>query len=55
MTKNIFAGIIATIACVLVWTASNVPGSTGFGFVAASIGLMAAYVIGQYRYGKNYR
>lgn len=55
MTKNVFAGIIAAIAFLLIWTASNVSATSNVGFIAASIILMAAYCVGQYKLSKNYR
>ena len=55
MTKNIFAAVVAVIAFVLIFTASNVAPETSVGYLVASGVLMAAYCIGQYRYGKNYR
>ncbi len=55
MTKNIFAGIVATIAFLLIYAASNVAPETSVGYFIGSLILMAAYCFGQYRYGKNYR
>ena len=55
MTKNAFVGIIAVIALALLWTVSNVTATSSFGFVAASIVLMLAYCVGQYKLSKNYR
>ena len=55
MTKNVFAGFIAAIAFLLIWTASNVSATSSTAFVPAAIVLMLAYCFGQYKLSKNYR
>ena len=53
--KNIFAGLIAAIAFLLIWTASNVSATSSIAFIVSSIVLMGVYCVGQYRFGKSYR
>jgi uncharacterized membrane protein (GlpM family) len=55
MRKNVFTSLIAAIALLLIAVASNVNAESGIFYVVASVALMAAYVVGQYRFGKNYR
>ena len=55
MRKNVFTSLIAAIALLLIAVASNVSAETSIFYMVSSIALMAAYVVGQYRFGKNYR
>ncbi|MBP5750176.1 MAG: hypothetical protein J6X24_05265 [Firmicutes bacterium] len=55
MRKNVFTALIAAIALLLIAVASNVTSETGSFYMVSSVVLMAAYTIGQYRFGKSYR
>ena len=55
MRKNEFTALIAAIALLLIAVASNVTPETSIFYMVSSIVLMAAYTVGQYRFGKSYR
>jgi len=55
MNKTFLTGIIAIIALALIFVASRIDVVASTGYVAAAIVLMVAYVIGQYKYGKEFR
>ncbi len=54
MKKNILTALIFVLALALIVLAMGVS-ATNTAFIPVMIILMAAYCIGQYRYGVNYR
>lgn len=55
MKKNVMTSLIFAIALALVVLAIAVSGGTNTAFTPVMVILMAAYCIGQYRYGVNFR
>ena len=55
MKKNIMTSLVFVLALALIVLAINITPATAAAFVPVMLILMAAYCIGQYRYGVNYR
>ena len=55
MKKNVMTSLIFAIALALVVLAIGLNTASGIAFAPVMVILMAAYCIGQYRYGVNFR
>jgi len=55
MKKNIMTSICFVLALALVVISLQISSTASVSYIAVAIGLMAAYCVSQYRYGKNYR